>query len=307
MRPSWRKLKPSRRAEPHHFNYGPEPWKKVQGEEFTFWDRWLLTAAHDLGGFEELVGALKGRTALGQSKDLDVEAKCAHIRDLRSRLEHIPAAPLDVLGEEPDTKLIRKATTKVLEQYVEDHHKTPAMIETPRHQLEARALRGYWDQFPVSPRQFEAGFTREIDKEGYYKLRKTWWLSERLQHMWTDAVGTVEGKPASTLALHRCVMTVLVETMTITDPSDGDIGILFKEVFAAYIGVGHQQGGIAPDTYVRDAIEFAAWEDYGLLDSLEGLFQKVGRDHGDMISQVFTETAAELAPNQAQFSTHWMD
>jgi hypothetical protein len=79
MRPSWRKPKASRRTKPHKFNYGPEPWREIDGEEFTFWDQWLLTTAHDLGGFEALVDALKGRTALGQSKDLDVEAKCAHI------------------------------------------------------------------------------------------------------------------------------------------------------------------------------------------------------------------------------------
>lgn len=302
MRPSWRKPKTSRRTTPHRFNYGPESWKTVQGQDFTYWDRWLLTAAHELGGFEQLVGALKGRTALGQSKDLDVEAKRAHIRDLVSRLERLSLDPLDALGGEPDAKLLRKARTKVLEQYVEDHHKTPAMLTTPRNVLEARALRGYWDGFPISPRQFEAEFTREIDKHDYYNYRQTWRLAERLQRLWKDAAATVDGEPASALALHRCLMTVLVETMTITDPSDGEIGILFREVITAYVGIGHERAGVDLSTYVRDAIEFATWEDYGLLDRPEILFGGIRREHGQMIRQAFCETAAELEEHELDYA-----
>ena len=302
MRPSWRRPKPSRRTKPDRFNYGPEPWREVLGEEFTFWDQWLLAAAHDLGGFQELVEALKGRTALGQSKDLDVEAKCAHIRDLISRLERLSLEPLDVLGGEPDTKLLRKARTKVLEQYVEDHHKTPAMIATPRYVLEARALRGYWGDFPVTPRHFESEFTREIDKHDYYNYRQTWRLTERLQKLWKDAAATVDGDPASALALHRCLMTVLLETMTITDPSDGEIGVLFREVFTAYAGIGYERAGADLSTYVRDAIEFAVWEDYGLLDRPEILFFGIGREHGDVIRQAFHEMAAELEEHELDYA-----
>ena len=302
MRPSWRKPKTSRRTKPHKLNYGSESWKSVQGQDFTYWDRWFLIAAHDVNGFEALVEVLKGRTTLGQSKNLDVEAKSAHIRDLTSRLEHLSLDPLDVLGGEPDTKLVRKARTKVIEQYVEDHHKTPAMIETPRNILEARALRGYWDDFSVSPREFELEFTREIDKENYYDFRQTWRLAERLQKLWKDAAARVDGDAASTLALHRCLMTVLVETMTITDPSDGDIGILFWEVFTAYVGTGFQRAGVDMCTYVRDAIEFATWEDYGLLERPEILFSGIGCEHGEVIQKVFCETASELQEHDLDYA-----
>jgi hypothetical protein len=48
-------------------------------------------------------------------------------------------------GDATDKKLVAKARTKLLDQGLS--YRSPAMLDTPRRRLEARALRGHWDRF----------------------------------------------------------------------------------------------------------------------------------------------------------------
>src|SRR5262249_27523841 len=90
---------PSSRPRPM---YGPEPWKAVDGEAFTYWDRWILAlTANTPDGWAGVRDALKGRgRSWGTPSRGDTEAKLAQVDDISRRLEKAGLTPRTVLGAE---------------------------------------------------------------------------------------------------------------------------------------------------------------------------------------------------------------
>lgn len=59
--------------------------------------------------------------------------------------------------------LYRKAYLRVWKSG--PHHRTSAMLDTPRKRLALRALRGHWERFPVSPARYEGTLRRVVAAE----------------------------------------------------------------------------------------------------------------------------------------------
>ena len=130
--------------------FGPEIWREVRGETFTYWDRWLLRlAADDPHGVAGIVRQLEDRRKQRSYYQDDAEAKLAQMADLTARLQRLRLEPRDVLGDADlaDKRLIRKAYEKVFKQT--GGRFTPTMHDTPRRRL--RGTRRCADTGRTSP------------------------------------------------------------------------------------------------------------------------------------------------------------
>lgn len=279
--------------------FGPEPWKIVGGETFTFWDRWLLAlAVHAPDGWAGVRTALTGRTRLGTGIPReDTEAKLAQIENLVERLKRAGLTLNEVLGADArNQRLLAKARTKVIDQQVPEADKTPAMRDTPRRRFEERARGGHWPKFPISPAKYDPVLAPE---GSYYSLDRTFSLVRRLDKLWSKEAKRVAGRPAELLALHRAMMTVVLVAMEGADDSCGVLGDLFSEVITAYAETTWKSAGIAPEVFFRDAIEFSVWEDYGLTDELEKFFKLAQPAPAGVVEGILREVDAELREHGA--------
>ena len=119
--------------------FGPETWREVRGEPFTYWDRWLLRlAVDDAGGIAGVAAQLEQRRRRKNFYETDAEAKLAQLADLTARLQRLGLEPREVLGEQDaiDKGLIRRAHEKVFKQT--GGRFTTAMHDTPRRRLRER-------------------------------------------------------------------------------------------------------------------------------------------------------------------------
>jgi hypothetical protein len=132
--------------------YGPEPWKTDQREAWSYWDLWLaVVAVADHGGdLDALAVAIEaGSRSFGAST---AEMRLSHLDDVKRRLADVGLDARALAGgADDDPRVLSKARAKVLKQGLSRRDVTDAMRHTPRDRLYARALRGRWDRFPVSP------------------------------------------------------------------------------------------------------------------------------------------------------------
>ncbi len=115
-----------------------------------------------------------------------------------------------------------------------------------------------------------------------------------------------EGKravgPAERLALHRAFLTGMIAAMERADDSCGVLGDLFHERLADYFAVPWQETGIAADLYYRDFLEYATWEDYGLLpDRLGPFFERVATEHMAMVDAILRDIREELLAAELEY------
>jgi len=275
--------------------FGPEPWKEIAGVVFVYWDRWLLRLALDEpDGIEGLVRRFEGdRRHARAGRSEDAESKLSHLDDLKARLAKTATSPRDVLGDgdATDKKLLAKARTKLLDQGLS--YKAPAMLDTPRRRLEARALRGHWDRFPTSPARFERELMGLVDRQRDHDWRQTTWLSIDLEGD-IERIGLLLESEAEQMALRRAAMTLIVESMERVDDSGGDMGLLFDDVWNAYLAMPWERTAILPEVFFRDLIELAIWEDYGLIRGLGPFFGTLAPDDAAVVERVFADVVPEL-------------
>jgi hypothetical protein len=168
------------------------------------------------------------------------------------------------------------------------------MRETPRVKLERRARTGHWKDFPVSPEKYAGDLFAIVEDRSYYNESQGISLAWRLASRWEKLTKKVAKEPAEALALHRAMLLVCLLAQERADDSSGQIGMDFSDAIEKYVAVPWEKTGIAAEVYVRDAVEFATWEDYGQHDKLEAIFAKLGRQHGDLALRILHETMAEL-------------
>jgi len=177
---------------------------------------------------------------------------------------------------------------------VAEHEKTPAMRDTPRKRLFTRALRGHWARFPVSPAHYDPVFRRVVEARDHYGERATFALARRLEAGLAKAGRRAVG-PAERLALHRAFLTGMIAALERADDSCGVLGDLFHECLPDYFAVPWAETGIAADLYYRNFLEYATWEDYGLLAGRLGpLFAHVATEHVAMVDAVLRGIREEL-------------
>jgi hypothetical protein len=85
------------------------------------------------------------------------------------------------------------------------------------------------------------------------------------------------------------------------DDSCGVLGDLFAEQRDAYFGLNWQETGIAPEIFLRDLLEFATWEDYGLMDRMEAFFSSLTPAHARLAESILREIMDELRRHRLDY------
>lgn len=270
---------------------GPEVWRVVDGVEFSHWDRWLLRLSiTEPEGLDSIEATFRERLKV-RSSGGDAEAMLAQLVDLKLRLSQLGRVASQVLDDEELASewLFKKAWKRVWHDG--PNRKTRAMMETPRWRLERRALRGHWPEFIVSPSHFEAALTRVVGPvHAYLDYRVVGSVAEALESQVRFlAVGTSKQEA---LALHRCAMTTVIETMNRADDSDADLAVVFAAFETAYLDLVID---FLDEPFVLvDLIELAIWEDYGLVRHVEPFLTTLPERHADAAMRCLGRIIAEL-------------
>lgn len=231
-----------------------------------YWDLWIsiLLSAQFAGDLEAMLAHFRQQTKTYSWQRDHAEGLFNHLLLLGQALEQAGLTPDDLLREDtaPDflKKQKAKAKRKLLEFSFREQEKSTWMIETPRHLRSFRALRGYWEQFPVSPLTFASDLAA-IFKTGRYYLEDE---SFKLEHKLS---GFLDKKKArldipGQLGLYRAFLTVVLENINGVDDSFGVIGDLYESVFETYFRLDRAQINLPLETYFQDLLELLTWEDY---------------------------------------------
>lgn len=274
-----------------------DAWKTIRAIPFSHWDLWFLVLAlADNTGLDGIEQQLRDRiNTPGGHLRADSEAKLAHLDDLRARLAKLGIRPEDIVLEAAvDKKIIKKARAKIFEVTASLKDFSEPMRNTPRARLSARAMTGHWECFPVSPATFASELLDIVHARGHYTVSQGMTLARRLAKAWRAAAEKAGQDAAQALALHRSMLTVCHEAQARTNDSCGAVGEVFIAAIRAYRIVPWEETGIEPEVFLRDIIEFAAWEEYGQGEELEELFMALDPKWGDLAAQVFADTVAEL-------------
>ena len=272
---------------------GPETWRVVEGTEFCHWDRWLLRLSlADVGGLSAIERELRMRRRNKKlSTHAAAEALLAQVVDLRARLAQTARTPETLLDAEERASdwLFKKAFKRVWHDG--PHHKTAAMMDTPRRRLERRALRGHWGEFPVSPSCFEPALLRIIGTDGHVHWAMIGTVS-RMLDIEIDSLVRATGSDMERLALHRAAMTIILELSARSEDSMGDLGELFHGSEEAYYPL--VLGASVDGVLLRDLLELSIWEDYGLFRDIEGFLASLPEERADLALRELSSIIAEL-------------
>lgn len=291
--------RPTERPLDDGVRYGPETWREIDGVAFCHWDRWLLRLAlAEPRGLDGIEREFRARAASRRASGDAAEAMRAQVVDLRGRLACLARTPEGVLDAEEQASewLLKKAWKRVWHDG--PNRRTEAMRNTPRRRLEARALRGHWPRFPVSPARFEPEIRRVIDGHGDYDGRATGLLA-RLVEIQVDLVGVTATSDLERLALHRAAMTVIIEVMDQVDDSLADMSEVFAASERAYLDLARGHAGL--DGILRDLIELAVWEDYGLLRGVGGFFGTLPEEHANLAVRELAAILPELRRERLEY------
>ncbi len=265
----------------------------MEGTDFCHWDRWLLRLSlAEVGGLEAIERQLRTRRRKKKSTvDTATEAMLAQVVDLRARLARALRTPETLLDAEERASdwLFKKAFKRVWHDG--PHHKTAAMMDTPRRRLERRALRGYWGKFPVPPSMFEPALLRIIGTDEHVHWAMIGTVS-RMLDMEIDSMVRATGSDLERLALHRAAMTVILELSARSEDSMGDLGELFHGSEEAYYPL--VRGASVDGVLLRDLLELSIWEDYGLFRDMEGFLASLPEGHADLALRELSSIIVEL-------------
>lgn len=249
--------------------FGPEVWERRAGLDWSLWDLWFCVVAvrdHD-GDFDALaevfVEAIRKPTYGNGEQG---EAKLSHLHDLCTRLDDAGLSASDLASNDvlADKRITSRARDKVTGQTsLEGRACTPAMLDTPRRQLERRARSGHWSSFPSDPAPFFEQFRPTVERKDFVSKGKTFAIASRLD----KRLGELDG-PRRTLsdrlALYRAFHTAGLELAGAADDSYGNIGAVRAAAWTTYIAIDWRATGMDRAAYWQDLCELRVWEPYGL-------------------------------------------
>lgn len=270
---------------------GTEAWREVDGIAFCHWDRWLLRLSlEEPEGLSSIARELR-RRARGRHGERDVaEALLAQVGDLESRLATLGRAPADVLDsvERESTWLRDKAFRRVW--HATSVHETEAMQKTPRRVLAARAREGHWAAFPVTPSPHVARL-RAIYAGGYFDHPEAGGVVLQLE-LEGDRMLAMAASDDERLAVGRAILGACIEAIAHVDDSDGDLGDHFREREEAYLA--HVLPYVERPGILRDLLELAIWEDYGLFHHVHGFLGSLPEAAADLAVRELAQIIGEL-------------
>lgn len=270
---------------------GTEAWREIDGIAFCHWDRWLLRLSlEEPEGLASIAEEFRRRARDDRRLHDVAEALLAQVNDLEVRLARLGRSPQDVLEpvERESTWLRDKAFRRVW--HATQIHRTAAMIRTPRNLLEARAREGNWPAFPVSPGCYFAHLGA-IYRHGYYDYRGAGVIVSQLEHEGARMIAAASSDDER-LAIRRAIVGACIEAMAHVDDSDGELGQHFREQEQMYLAcvLGYfERTGI-----LRDLLELATWEDYGLFRHIEDFLGALPEAAADLAMRELTRIIAEL-------------
>jgi hypothetical protein len=268
----------NRRREIHH---GNDLYREIRLPsakkplKLTYWDLWIAIILVDefAGDWDKLCDRVRSEKTGYSFRHYKAEELLNHLYLLRQALDRAGLAVDEILADaEPDfiKKQHRKARRKVLEMDFRDRERTPWMIHTPRKKRGARAMRGYWNRFPVSPKTYAGGLERLYKTSGWYSKNQTCALERKLSAFVKEHESSAS--LAELFALYRAFLTVVTVKMDAVDDSYGTIGTLNQEAFETYVQLDRVALDMAPEDLLQDLIEFMIWEDYAVTDTGEPIF-----------------------------------
>ena len=98
------------------------------------------------------------------------------------------------------------------------------MRHTPLMEREARARRGYWLRFPISPGPYAGELVRLFNSSGYYSEDQSFGLQRKLSEFLERE--QVRATPVEVAALDSAFLTVVLEKIELIDDSYGALGDL---------------------------------------------------------------------------------
>lgn len=232
----------------------------------TYWDLWLtIILITQFGGdWESMIDDTRKQAKSDLWKRDRGEGLLNHLRNLRRLLENAGLSPQDILKDAAPSFLKKqkpRARRKVIDLEFKEQDESIWMIETPRKQCKERALRGYWEGFPVSPLEFATDLAAIFKTGQYYLEKQTFKLERQLSAFLDKHEGRLD-LPGQ-LALYRAFLTVLLENIDGVDDSYGIIGDLYENVFKCYYQLDRSLFGMPVENFFQDLLELLIWEDYG--------------------------------------------
>lgn len=195
----------------------------------------------------------------------------AQLVDLEARIAQLGRSPKDVLDEvEQASKWLHdKAFRRVW--HSGPLHRTEAMTRTPRNVLEARASEGNWAAFPVLPAPYFARL-RAIYQHGYADYRGVG-LVVLLLRLEGEKMLAASTSDDEALAVRRAIVGAAIEAMAHVDDSGDELGQHFRDEEEAFLA--HLRAYLDRPGIVRELLELATWEDYGLFRHLDDFLHRL--------------------------------
>ena len=241
----------------------------------TYWDLWIaiVLIREFAGDWDKLCDHFRAEKSGYSYRRYQAEELLHHLRLLRQTLDRAGLTAEDILDEaDPDRlkKQHRKARRKVLEMGYRDRERSPWMIHTPRVQRQARAMRGYWKHFPVSPKVYADELEGRYKTSGWYSADQSFTLEHKLSSFLEKR--EARASLAERFALYRAFLTVVVEKMGLVDDSFGVIIGLYQTVFEEYVQLERAALDMPLEILLQDLVELMIWEDYAGTDTGEPIF-----------------------------------
>ena len=270
---------------------GTETWREVDGIVFCHWDRWLLRLSlEEPDGLSTIAREFRRRARHHGGRHDVAEAMLAQLGDLESRLAKLGRAPAELLDavERESTWLCAKAFRRVW--HATSICKTQAMARTPRKMLEARAREGSWGAFPVSPRPYFARIDA-LYRGGYFDYRSVGLLVLLLETE-GDRMLTLATRDDERLAVLRAILGACVEASEHVDDSSCVLCYHFREREQQYLE--EVQRYVERPGILRDLLELATWEDYGLFHHVYDFLSHLPEAVADLAVSELAQIIGEL-------------
>jgi hypothetical protein len=267
-----------------------------QSFRVSYWDLWFVVVLFTEfdGGWEQMIEHFRPKPQ--EYSDRSAEAKLSHLRQLHQRLAQagLPAeavlgeAGLDLLKSEK-----RRAKRNILEKSLIRRNMSSWMKRTPRVERETRALRGYWNRFPVSPKPYASALAGLYKTSSWYTKTQSFTLERKLSSFMDKRLkrANLEEK----VALYRAFLAVVLEKIGHVDNSYGNIGDLYGQMFEHYVALPRDQINMPPADFFQDLIELLIWEDYGLTDRKQpAFFASLTPSEAEIVEQILRTQWPEL-------------
>ena len=270
-----------------------------RGLALTHWDLWFIVVllTDFAGDWEQFANRFRADSRAPSLRRDAAEGLLNHLRGLRHRLAEAGVTPAAALG--PDRLSVlkrerRRARREIMEKSPKEQDKNTWMQHTPRKEREARAHRGYWPRFPISPGQYAGELERLFKTTGYYSEDESFGLQTKLSKFLQRE--QAKATPAEEAALDRALLTVLLDKMDMIDDSYGVIGELYAEIFEQYCQLGRTVFVAAPADFYQDLLELILWEEYGFGDEGQpAFFANLAPAEAELVESILRAQRQELS------------